>query len=201
MSLGILLAVFDDSLEHARVHGHDGRLESDVDVAMLMWRYLHLLGFDFKCELLDTGGSLLPSVELDCAWNFVVILDLEFLHYSVGYLGWYESAEVKYLLLDVEHVRVYHVRSACTGLLAGHYHLFFEDCLEIFGVDAWNARFGYQFVQDTLWLILGIAILNIQTQFLLVEFLATSSKRNLDSNTTIGSNRACRWVNRPLSNL
>ena len=101
---------------------------------------------------------------------------------------------MEYLLLNVENIRVYHVRSAGSGLLAGHHHLLLKDSLEVFDIDSRNARFGNQFIQDALWLVLRITVLNVQTKFLFVEFLTASRESYLNGHTTIGSNGPLRWV-------
>lgn len=65
--------------------------------------------------------------------------------------------------------------------------MLFEYCLVVLDVDAWNAGLSNQFIEDAFWFVLGISILDVESQFLFIEFLAAACKNYLDGYT------AFRW--------
>lgn len=76
MSLGVLFSVFDDCLKQSRVVGHNGWLESDIDVAMVMGRDFDLLRVQLERKLVNRVGSLLPDIQFDNTRDLVRILYL-----------------------------------------------------------------------------------------------------------------------------
>lgn len=106
---------------------------------MFVGRNLDLLRIDIKGKLFNSVGSLLLGLKLDCACYFIVVFYLNLLDDSLRVLGRDESAEVEQPLIHVENIGFDHVFNAAGLLLILEDELLLKDCLEVLGVDSWDA--------------------------------------------------------------
>lgn len=104
VSLGLLIPVLNNGREHACIRSHDGRIEDEFDILMLMRRNLDLLRINIKGKLFNSVRSFLLGLELNSACYFIVVFYLNLLHDPLRVLRRDESAEVEQPLIHVENI-------------------------------------------------------------------------------------------------
>lgn len=104
MSFRLLLSIIDNSWKNSSIRGHDGWIENQLYILMLMRRYLNFFRLNIEGKLLDCILGFLLDWKFHIASYFIAILYFEFLNNAFGWFGWYECSKIKYPFIYEENI-------------------------------------------------------------------------------------------------
>lgn len=172
--------VFNDCLEHCRECCHDGRLECNLYILMLMGRNAECFRLQLKGELLSLRGVSFANIQFDIAGDLVWIGDLEFLNDSIREFGGDQCSEEEGFLFNCKDGGVNHGRYGGASAQRLDDDLFFENGFVILAIDARDATLSDDLINYTIWLVLRVSPRNINAELLFKYFLMASIEVDLN---------------------
>ena len=201
MSLGFLISILNDCLKDTSIRCHNSWLENNLHIVVFMRWNLDFFRINFKSKLFNSVGCFLANIEFDITSNFVTVLDFYFFHDPFRYFWWNQSTEIENTLFNEKYIWFYYICYICWMMLTWQDQLFFEYRLEATSVYSRDTWLSNKLVQYSVWFIIWISVLDINSYFLFKELLSVSGKFYLDCNAAIWANCSTCWSDSPLTNF